>query len=53
MALLRRNQRLEVGEVDGQAMVTIEGVAENAMVVAGTVGVLREGSAVKLPPGSQ
>ncbi len=41
------------GEVDGQAMVTIEGVAENAMVVAGTVGVLREGSAVKLPPGSQ
>ena len=41
------------GEVDGQAMVAIEGVAENATVVAGTVGVLREGSNVKLPPGSQ
>ncbi|WP_296447710.1 efflux RND transporter periplasmic adaptor subunit [Rhodoferax sp. UBA5149] len=35
------------GEVDGQTMVAIKGVAENATLVAGTVGPLREGSAVK------
>lgn len=46
------HQRVQVGargEVDGQAMVAVAGVAENATVVAGTVGVLREGSAVKWP----
>ncbi len=50
------HQRVQMGargEVDGQAMVAIAGVAENASVVAGTVGVLREGSAVKLPQSGQ
>jgi RND family efflux transporter MFP subunit len=50
------HQRVQLGargEVDGQAMVAIEGLPENATVVAGTVGVLREGSAVKLPAGGQ
>lgn len=35
------------GEVDGQTMVAVKGVAENAMVIAGTVGPLRDGTAVK------
>ncbi len=35
------------GEVGGQAMVAIQGVAENATVIAGTVGPLRVGTAVK------
>ena len=50
------HQRVQLGlrgEVNGQAMVAIEGVAENATVLAGTVGVLREGSAVKLPLGGR
>jgi RND family efflux transporter MFP subunit len=50
------HQRVKLGargEVDGQAMVAIEGLAENATVIAGTVGVLREGSAVKLPQSGQ
>lgn len=50
------HQRVKLGargEVNGQAMVAIEGLAENATVIAGTVGVLREGSAVKLPPSGQ
>ena len=49
----QRVQMGERGEVDGQSMVAIAGVAENATVVAGTVGVLREGSAVKLPQSGQ
>ena len=50
------HQRVKLGargEVNGQAMVAIEGLAENAAVIAGTVGVLREGSALKLPPSGQ
>lgn len=50
------HQRVKLGargEVDGQAMVALEGLAENATVIAGTVGVLREGSAVKLPQSGQ
>lgn len=50
------HQRVQLGlrgEVNGQAMVAVEGVAENATVLAGTVGTLREGSAVRLPVGSQ
>lgn len=39
------------GELDGQTMVGIKGVAESATLVAGTVGTLRDGSAVKLTPG--
>lgn len=35
------------GEVDGQTMVAIKGVAENAVVVAGTVGTLLDGTSVK------
>lgn len=38
------------GEVDGQTMVAIQGVAEHATLIAGTVGILRPGSAVKLTP---
>lgn len=37
----------ERGEAGGQAMVAVAGVAENATVLAGTVGTLREGTAVK------
>jgi RND family efflux transporter MFP subunit len=50
------HQRVKLGargEVEGQSMVAIEGLAENATVIAGTVGVLREGSAVKLPQSGQ
>jgi len=35
------------GEVDGQTMVAVKGVAENATLVAGTVGTLRAGTAVR------
>lgn len=38
------------GEVEGQTMVAVKGVAENAMVIAGTVGPLRDGTAVKFTP---
>lgn len=41
----------ERGEVDGQTMVAIKGVPENATLVAGSVGTLRDGSAVKFTPG--
>lgn len=37
----------ERGEADGQPMVAVSGLAENATVLAGTVGALREGTAVK------
>ncbi len=40
------------GEVDGQTMVAIKGVPENATLVAGSVGTLRDGSAVKITPGA-
>ena len=36
------------GEVDGQTMVAIKGVPEHATVVAGALGTLRNGTAVKL-----
>ncbi|VWX61988.1 RND family efflux transporter, MFP subunit [Burkholderiales bacterium 8X] len=39
------------GEVDGQAMVSVKGLDEGAVVVAGTVGALREGTSVKLAAG--
>ena len=35
------------GEVDGQTMVAVKGVAENATLVAGTVGTLRAGTAIR------
>ncbi len=35
------------GEVDGQTMVAIKGVAENAKLVSGTVGTLRDGTLVR------
>lgn len=38
------------GEVDGQTMVAIDGVAESTPVIDGTLGTLREGSAVKFTP---
>jgi len=41
------------GEVDGQTMVAIKGVPENATLVAGSVGTLRDGSAVKFTPGGK
>lgn len=41
------------GEVDGQTMVVIKGVPENATLVSGTLGTLRDGSAVKFTPGGK
>ena len=41
------------GEVDGQTMVAIKGVPENATLVSGTLGTLRDGSAVKFTPGGK
>lgn len=41
------------GEVDGQTMVAIKGVPENTSVIAGAVGTLRAGTAVKLTPGGK
>ncbi|MBP9061312.1 MAG: efflux RND transporter periplasmic adaptor subunit [Rhodoferax sp.] len=38
------------GEVNGQAMVAVKGVAEKAKVVSGSVGTLRDSSTVKLTP---
>lgn len=40
----------ERGEAAGQPMVAVSGVAENATVLAGSVGALREGTAVKFTP---
>jgi multidrug efflux system membrane fusion protein len=41
------------GEFEGQRLVTVTGVPENATVVAGSVGALRAGTRVKLAsPGS-
>jgi RND family efflux transporter MFP subunit len=37
----------ERGEADGQLMVAVSGLAENATVLAGSVGALREGTTVK------
>ena len=37
----------ERGEVDGQRMVAVTGVSDNTTLLAGTVGTLREGTAVK------
>jgi RND family efflux transporter MFP subunit len=38
------------GDADGEAMVVATGLSEDAVVVAGTVGLLREGTAVKFTP---
>ena len=40
------------GDSDGQLMVAIQGVPENALLVAGSVGPLRAGTAVKVTPGA-
>ncbi|RYF73678.1 MAG: efflux RND transporter periplasmic adaptor subunit [Comamonadaceae bacterium] len=37
------------GEVDGQTMVAVTGIPEGTLVVAGSLGPLREGTAVRLP----
>lgn len=37
------------GELDGKAMVEIKGVAEDSIVLSGTVGILREGTRISLP----
>ena len=39
------------GERDGQSLVGLQGVAENALLLAGSVGSLRAGTRVKLPQG--
>ena len=39
------------GERDGQSLVGVQGVAENALLLAGSVGSLRAGTKVKLPQG--
>lgn len=41
------------GEVDGQTMVAIKGAPENATVISGTVGTLRDGTAVKYTQGGK
>lgn len=38
------------GEADGQTLVAVTGIDDGAVLVAGTVGPLREGTAVRLPP---
>lgn len=38
------------GDVDDKAMVEIKGVPEDSIVLSGTVGILREGSKISLPP---
>ena len=50
-----RHQRVELGErgeAEGQTMVTVKGLPENATVIAGSVGALRDGSAVNLKTGA-
>jgi RND family efflux transporter MFP subunit len=47
------HRQVEIGlrsQVDGQTMVAVRGVDEGAVVVAGSVGALREGTAVRLGP---
>ena len=39
------------GESDGQSLVGLKGVSENALMLSGTVGSLRAGTRVKLPQG--
>jgi len=39
------------GQVDGQAMVAVSGIDEGALVTAGSVGSLRDGTAVRLASG--
>ena len=41
------------GEADGQMMVAVKGVAEGATVLAATVGLVREGSTVKISAGAK
>ena len=41
------------GEYKGQTMVAIQGVAEGATLLNGTVGTLLAGTAVKVMPGAQ
>ncbi|VTU29379.1 Macrolide-specific efflux protein MacA precursor [Variovorax sp. PBS-H4] len=38
------------GQVGGQTLVTVQGIDDGAVVVAGSVGPLREGTAVRLAP---
>ena len=40
-------------EVDGQTLVSLTGLPEGASVLAGTVGMLREGTLVKVPAATQ
>ena len=47
-----RHQTVELGargELDGQTLVAIKGLTENARIVAGSVGPLRDGTLVKFP----
>ena len=39
------------GERDGQSMIAIKGLSENALLLSGSVGSLRAGTRVKLPQG--
>ncbi|MEO6626598.1 MAG: efflux RND transporter periplasmic adaptor subunit [Burkholderiaceae bacterium] len=41
------------GDAEGQRMVGVKGVAENAMVINGSVGSLREGTLVKVTAGTR
>ena len=44
---------LSRGEAEGQRMVVVKGVAEDAMVINGSVGTLREGTLVKVTAGTR
>ena len=49
------NQPVELGargQADGQLMVSIKGVPDNASLIVGSVGTLREGTAVKFTAGA-
>lgn len=41
------------GEADGHSMVAVEGIAEGAYILAGSVGVIREGTAVQRKSGTR
>jgi len=50
------HQNVEIGargEVDGQTMVAVKGLSEGASIIIGSIGTLREGSAVKIIQGGK
>ena len=53
-AVIHKTVELGVrGQADGQMMVAVKGVAEGTTVLAATVGLVREGSGVKISAGTK